>query len=605
MNPQASAKLEQLKPGTYCFHRSWGVGKITSWDEDTEQMFIDFRTKKNHAMEFEYAAQSLKPLAQDHIEARILDNASEVKAQSESDPSGLMQNVIQSFGAEATTDRIEKLFVPTVMAPDQWKKWWDSAKRAMKKDPRFQVPSKRTEVLTFNQEGNDHNALAVEEIKRVMGAKDQAKAVLKLEKLWKSSDNQEIAQQIIEHVNRTIQQTPKNQFPSAVELAVVRDDFVEKVGLPKVEGPMSLRSLLPADIGALGRLLDNLPASCQTRCLEESKTRYSERWAEMFFNLLPGASSKMMDIFLGQFRRENRVPELVSALERLVRERKLNPDLLVWICKNRNSEVEPLVGPQLMTAILAVLEYDQLADYKKGTKLHDMLLNDKDVVKDLLAKASNEEVRDITRAVLLTPVFEELNKRSLLAIIVKLYPFVQGMIIGESRTQHANQNAQGQTTQPLVVSWESLERRKKELEDIVTKKIPENTKDIAVARGYGDLKENHEFKAAKEMQTVLMRRKAELEQAITVAQGTDFSNVSTTEVSIGTKVSVLDVDAKEKQTYTILGAWDSEPEKGVISYLTAVAKEMLGKKVGAEVLLPEDSGGKRKVRIESIEAYKK
>src|SRR6202043_1817497 len=96
---------------------------------------------------------------------------------------------------------------------------------------------------------------------------------------------------------------------------------------------------------------------------------------------------------------------------------------------------------------------------------------------------------------------------------------------------------------PLVVSWSSLSRRKNEHEELVKKKIPENTKEISIARSYGDLSENFEFKAAKQMQAVLMRRKTELEQMLHRARGTAFENADTSRVSIGTIVTVRDKTA--------------------------------------------------------------
>ena len=67
----------------------------------------------------------------------------------------------------------------------------------------------------------------------------------------------------------------------------------------------------------------------------------------------------------------------------------------------------------------------------------------------------------------------------------------------------------GEREEILTVSWASLEKRKQEFEDLVNRQIPQNTRDIATARSYGDLRENFEFKSAKEQQRVLMRRRAE------------------------------------------------------------------------------------------------
>src|SRR5213595_24133 len=124
-----------------------------------------------------------------------------------------------------------------------------------------------------------------------------------------------------------------------------------------------------------------------------------------------------------------------------------------------------------------------------------------------------------------------MDKRSLLARIVKSYPAVQSLISGDQTKQESN----------LLVSWESLERRKNEYTELVQKKIPANSKEIALARSYGDLRENHEYKAAKEMQKILMRRKHELESQLVRARGTDFANPRTDAVSIGTIVRSTDL----------------------------------------------------------------
>jgi transcription elongation GreA/GreB family factor len=154
---------------------------------------------------------------------------------------------------------------------------------------------------------------------------------------------------------------------------------------------------------------------------------------------------------------------------------------------------------------------------------------------------------------------------------------------------------------PLVVSWSSLERRRAEYEELIKRKIPENTKEIALARSYGDLSENFEFKAAKQMQAVLMRRKTELEQALHNARGTSFENPDTSRVSIGTVVRLRSADSGGEESYTILGAWDGNPDRHIISYQTAIGQALLGRQPGDTVALGSDNGATRQVEILSIE----
>jgi transcription elongation GreA/GreB family factor len=320
-----------------------------------------------------------------------------------------------------------------------------------------------------------------------------------------------------------------------------------------------------------------------------------ERWTELHLAMLPKAAGRLMDAITQRFKRATRLPELEGALNRLLRERLTHPDLIVWLCRNRTGELSKLAGPSLFMTALAVLEKEQLSDSSKGSRLRDLLLEDKELIRDLLAPSSPEEVRDVTRASLSSTAFEELDKRSLIGALVKLYPSVSSMVAGENKTT---------SVESPIVSWDSLEKKKQELEEIVSKKIPANSKEIAVARSYGDLKENHEFKAAKEMQAVLMRRKAELESMIVSAQGTDFSGVKGDEVAIGTVVEYEHTEGGTKKTVTILGAWDSDPERGILSYQTAVAQALVTKKSGEHAELPSESGPKTKVIIRSIRAFR-
>jgi transcription elongation GreA/GreB family factor len=225
--------------------------------------------------------------------------------------------------------------------------------------------------------------------------------------------------------------------------------------------------------------------------------------------------------------------------------------------------------------------------------LRDYILEDIELIGELTASADIEVVKDLTRTLQLSPVFDDMDKRSLLARLVKKHPAVQSLITGEQTKQDST----------ILVSWESLERRRAEYGELVQKKIPANSKEIAIARSYGDLRENHEYKAAKEMQKILMRQKDELETQLARSRGADFSNANTDVVNIGTIVQATNLETNQSESFTILGAWDSDPDKGIISYLSPVGAALLNHKTGDEVEF-ELHGTKRRQRIEKIEAWK-
>jgi transcription elongation GreA/GreB family factor len=283
--------------------------------------------------------------------------------------------------------------------------------------------------------------------------------------------------------------------------------------------------------------------------------------------------------------------ELRAALDRSLREHSATSEMLFWLGKNR-TEWRDLITPDLLGAILSAIERDQHNESNsRSTRLRDLLLDDRELIPDMFAGAEPGLARDAMRRLMLSPVFDELTKRSLMARIIKLYPDLQSLVSSEQPEER---------TESLVVSWSSLQKRKSELEELVNKKIPENSKEIGVARSYGDLRENFEFKAAKEMQAVLMRRKAELERDLHRARGTAFESPDLSQVSIGTVVTLRETNTNGEETYTILGAWDGDPERAIISYQTAIGRALLGRRLGeiVELNTAEDTGRYAIIAIE-------
>jgi transcription elongation GreA/GreB family factor len=307
---------------------------------------------------------------------------------------------------------------------------------------------------------------------------------------------------------------------------------------------------------------------------------------------LTASSSKLCRELASLLIQGGKMDLLKETLARLISQHTAGSELLLWLGRDRNDSYADILGPEVFRAMLTAMERDQFNE-KRSNRLREFILDDQELLGELTASADIEVIKDLTRALQLSTVFDDMDKRSLLARLVKAHPAIQALITGEQTKQDS----------ALLVSWDSLERRRLEYQDLVQKKIPANSKEIAIARSYGDLRENHEFKAAKEMQKVLMRQKQELEAQLMRARGTDFSNTTTEAVAIGSVVLATDLGTNQPETFTILGAWDSDPDKGIISYLSPVGAALLNHKPGEEVEF-EFHGAKHRHRIEKIEAWK-
>jgi transcription elongation GreA/GreB family factor/transcription elongation factor GreA-like protein len=583
--------LAQLAQAGYCMHRSWGFGKITAVDTLLCRFLIDFPGKPGHSMDLSFAAESLKPIPSEHILARKAADLGSLRQMAALHHLDLIRIVLQSYGGKATVDQIQQVLVPDVIA-DDWKKWWEVAKRELKKDGHFQVPLKKNEPIVYQVQeiSLQHRLLA--EFRAAKGLKAKLAVVSEiLKNVPDLEDAKGAASEVVPALNADIASHQRTQTSLALEAVFVRDELRAATGSAPVEGDLN-EAAIWLQSNKPGQILEAIPAAKHKRALQSFKDAHPNDWAEVLLASLNAMSAKLCSEATALLIQDGKLDMLKDHLARLISQHNASSELMLWLAKERSDAFADILGPEVFRAMLTTMERDQFNE-KKSNRLRDYILDDQELLVELIGSADLEVIKDLTRALQLSPCFDDMDKRSLLARIVKSYPAVQSLISGE----HSKQDAS------LVVSWPSLERRKDEYQELVHKKIPANSKEIAIARSYGDLRENHEYKAAKEMHKLLMRRKGELENQLVRARGTDFANPKTDQVGIGTMVRVTDLNGLHEETYSILGAWDFDAEKHIISYLSPIAQALMGHKPGEEVEFEMD-GARKHYRIETIEPCK-
>ncbi len=593
---QQAETLERLKPGAYCIHKSWGFGRVSSWDLAANRIQIDFEARKAHPMQPEYAAESLKPLSDDHVRVRAVTDPAGLLELASTNPAGFLRAALQSFGGSATQDAIHEAVQTIFSTPAAAKKFWDAAKRALKKDGHFQVPARRTEPWVLRQSAMSRAEELLETWRASRRIKDQlAAADLILKEISAFESDPKSLGAVVASLDDYARKHRKLNLSETAEAMLLRDDLLE--ALPDIPPPPgeipTIAGLLAEQKSHLPSLVAALPAVRQKRLLREFDEAFDEEAANRLLDLIPHAPGRVAAEAARILERMGRGEAVRTLLNRLIADHSISSELVMWLCKDRNGPFADLIDQRILSCTISAMERDQLNEIK-ATRLQDMLLGDQQLVSDLLGKAPMGDVRDLTRKILMSHALDDLSRRSLLARIIKQFPDMHGLVTGADSPEasaDAGGDAAGSSApaDALVVSWTSLERRKLEYEELVNKKIPENSKDIGIAREYGDLRENFEFKSAKEMQAVLMRRKAELEADLQRAQGTDFANTDPSAASIGTEVE-LETEDGAKLRYAILGAWDSDPERGIVSYQTAIAQAMIGAREGETVTLPSTEG---------------
>jgi transcription elongation factor GreA len=151
----------------------------------------------------------------------------------------------------------------------------------------------------------------------------------------------------------------------------------------------------------------------------------------------------------------------------------------------------------------------------------------------------------------------------------------------------------------MPITKAGFEKLKKDLETIKNVSIPENVRDIEVARAHGDISENAEYSAAKERQSFLYGKMQELEHQLAMSNIINLKGLTNSKVVFGCYVSLEDIDSGEKIKYQLLGPYESDISQNKISVTSPIGRALIGKSIGAEISV-QTPGGTRNVEIIDI-----
>ena len=577
--------LERMQPGAFCIHRSWGFGQVKSFDDTTFKLIIDFEGgKQNHPMDPAFCVGKLEILEEDNLLVKKNTDSAAIEEMIKKQPIDLVIEVLShNPNGCASAVELEK-FLSRLVGKTKFKKWWANTKKLLVKEPRIAVPVKKTDPYVLR----DEPLTPEQEIFEAFYTnKNPKKKILLAEKLCQLSTSvEEIATdhfpRIMEELTEAIKEAKQLNQADRLHGVWVRNDLgrflYEDEDVEALE-PTST-SIIKATEN-LSALAEELPSSYFERFLDLLSRVYPEGWNGIVLNLLKNSTGKFTSECI-TFLIARECNDLISEhFQKWLNEQSLKGPVLYWILKNRKTRrfqrlLKDLVGPRLLNAVFYAIDYEALqATSNRRIMLADILSEDTDLIPDMLAEASQEIAKDLAHTLMHNQGFESLTKKSLLARFIKQFPSIQSLVAGDAEADSE--------AEQLIVSAESLEARKKEYETLINEKIPENKEAIAIARDHGDLKENSEYKMARQDQDMLLARKSLLESELSRARVSDLTNVTNEQIGIGSVVEVEQKSSSKTHTYAILGAWDSNPENDILSYKTPLGQKLLAKKEGDKV----------------------
>ena len=588
---------------------------MEGWSIPKQAVKINFEHKPGYVMGLKLAFNQLIPVPDGHFLISCYDDPQGSREQAEGKDtmlpfiaSVLEHNLSLREGIDEVLpmqpEDLEKFLSGRVIPAEQWKAWWERARAAMRQAPQFRLPTKRGEAIRLRQAKSAAEALladyteatSLESCVRIL---DQAHLpeVLRGETA--------IAARLIEAMERDIERD--HMEPQHVlELIIIRDEIPAKTGKPE-ELQAALAEAGPEKLTTLAEKLSSVAAESlvhyigvlsptrQLSVYAAIKEAYPENWQGYLTHLFLLGGSRVTpaaaDFILTHGDKAALFEEVFSGISR----QTLHPSVLIWICKERRGvakEIVDKVKMSLGSAIISAIERDSADGApNRALRLRNMLMEDKELAPDLVTGLTEPEARPFAKAIYDSSMLPDLDRNFLLANMMKVHPGLQEIALTRSAPK---------AKQTLYVSLRSYAARKAEYEELVNVKIPKNKHDLEITRAEGDLRENGGYQDAKATRQVLMRRSDELSRLLAQAQPTGFRGVSCDETAMGTSVTFATEDGKQV-VYTILGAWDSDPEQRIVAYSSKLGAKLLGRKVGDSLRLPLEIGGEQvKMTVQAI-----
>ncbi len=582
--------LLQLDEGCLCYDKTWGFGVVRGNDHFERRVEVDFERRAGHRMARTYAAQSLQILDEEHLLARSHREPETIAAMVAGDPAALVRLALRSFGPMPAAILQEQLS-PRFVEPGDWKRFWEAARKELKKDPLVALPARRTEPMALRDRAEDFGPAW----RAALGAERDMDTILTRVVEWREAVRPEEADAeartaLAERLAFVIRGSGR-RTPARTARAVL---LAEACG---VDGPQ-------VDVDEWTRRFAEpalfLPAS---RALPAREVRpflalLHRRLGAAFLDRLPAllpqmemtAFAEAMDLLLG----EGREAEAAAEVRDLITRVDEAPEALLWLVKHPDRQAAWCTDAPIdwLRHVLAALEREQSGDRLRAQNALRDRVGRVEWMGAWMERLDARQRREVILRVRESPAWPILERQALAGLLVKRFPELEEAL------------AEAVSATPVAAekprtSTRSYRERQAQLERLVREEIPRNSREIGVARSYGDLRENFEYKAAKEMQTVLMRRQAELEEQLQSVVPSDFDGSPADRVAAGCAVELTtDGDAPPTVVH-LLGVWDRDEALRIVSSETDLARALLGRGVGEEVHLPTEHGT-RPARIAAI-----
>lgn len=610
---------QSFRKGSYVHHGSgWGTGQITAVDGLLKQATVNLEKKPNHRMALEALGAVLEPLPDEHFLALKFQGGDRIRELIETDPVAMIGIVLSSFRNPAPLREVKEPLCPAFITTAGWSKWWNRAKKQLRENGHYSIENrspflieKREVAISYEDEmiGQFQGASWTQRrdlVRTAFKARAQhprfiasASEVLSAELDQASGPDSVLAAALFQRLSGDTGSGSESSVGDAGTAGQEAPDA------PQEGGPI-IRALRSCDdpVAALCRLPEG---DEQRLVLKELATFLGEGWGEATKKLWVEGGDTVRDELLERVESDGLLEDAQAVLQENLSVPRQGPDCFLWCV--RKYVAGKHAGP--MTAYAEVEEFQVLRkvvelldflDVKGGREGREVVRDHINKIRTLLSQknytffrrvvdnASDDNARSLYRRMMGIGGLSESQQTEMIDILIRRFP---GLL--------AKEEVPIWEQDVIFVTPLGLQIRQEEFRVLREETLPEVFEDIGRAAAFGDLRENAEYKAALERRDQLTKKAEDIEEELKKASLITPEHLIDGEVTLGAKVTLENLDSGQEIAYRVLGPWDADPDRGVLSYKSPLGRSFLGTHEGdeVEVELPSGTIGYRVRGVES------
>lgn len=531
--------------GECFFMAGRGAGVVTELNPELGICRLDFEKDKRVSVPLGAAAKFLVPLPKGHVLREKFTDPEKIKAAAKQSPADVFARILRSFGRPMVMAEVRDAVIG-IVPEEKWSSWWTSARKNQQV-----VTSGTGAKATYAFAGTEGDAATA--IKRDF---DRADLKTKLELARKHSGRgQELADAFSTALAAEAARIARTDAAQAWQILTTLES------LPgRYESPIEPASLLSGPMASrtIASLNDKPMREKALAVVRANHPDWPKVYAESFFL---DDEPRILTSIITELEASGQTDVRDRLIEETLRYPRRHPRAFYWYVKrlNEDESTADKATYAVLFQILDALTNDEFSGVR--ARLKELFDKGGLAVRIVMNQNNEEQARRLVETLDRYGAVEEYRRDIVKQAALMKYPTLR-----EPQAE------------PVYATAESLDRKRGELQHLKNVEIPANSKALQAAREMGDLRENFEYKAARSRAEFLSARVGELASEISRVRVLDPQQIDTGSVRVGTKLQLSNGDAR--RDVSILGPWESDPEHGVYSNESDVAKKLMGHAAG-------------------------